>query len=64
MTYTKEQGISSGMKKLLMLGGSMQQIPAIKAARDKGHYVITCDYAPENPGHAYAHEYHNVSTID
>lgn len=27
-------------------------------------YVITCDYLPGNPGHAYAHEYHNVSTTD
>ena len=52
------------MKKILMLGGSMQQIPAIKAAKEKGLYVITCDYAPENPGHAYADEYHNVSTTD
>ena len=39
------------MKKLLMLGGSMQQIPAIKRAKEMGHYVITCDYMPENPGH-------------
>lgn len=52
------------MKKLLMLGGAMQQIPAIKAARDMGYYVITCDYLPQNPGHRFAHEYHNVSTTD
>lgn len=52
------------MKKLLMLGGSMQQIPAIKMAKELGYYVITCDYLPENPGHAYADEYYNVSTTD
>ena len=52
------------MKKILMLGGSMQQIPAIKKAREMGCYVITCDYCPENPGHKYADEYHNVSTTD
>lgn len=52
------------MKKLLMLGGSMQQIPAIKAAKEMGHYVITCDYLPENPGHKFADEYYNVSTTD
>ncbi len=52
------------MKKLLMLGGSMQQIPAIKQAKEMGHYVITCDYCPENPGHKFADEYHNVSTTD
>ncbi len=52
------------MKKILMLGGAMQQIPAIKEAKEKGYYVITCDYLPENPGHKYAHESHNVSTTD
>lgn len=52
------------MKKVLMLGGSMQQIPAIKRAKEMGYYVITCDYLPENPGHQYADEYHNVSTTD
>lgn len=52
------------MGKILMLGGSMQQIPAIKEANEMGYYVITCDYAPENPGHKYADEYHNVSTTD
>lgn len=52
------------MKRILMLGGSMQQIPVIKQAKEMGHYVITCDYLPENPGHAFADEYHNVSTTD
>ena len=47
-----------------MLGGSMQQIPIIKKAKEQGIYVITCDYAPENPGHKFADEYHNVSTTD
>ena len=47
-----------------MLGGSMQQIPVIKMAKEMGHYVITCDYAPENPGHKFADEYYNVSTTD
>lgn len=52
------------MKRVLMLGGSMYQTYAIKAARDMGYYVITCDYLPDNPGHQYAHEYYNVSTTD
>lgn len=42
----------------------MQQIPAIKRAKEMGLYVITCDYLPENPGHKYADEYVNVSTTD
>lgn len=52
------------MKKILMLGGAHSQIPVIKAAREMGHYVITCDYLEDNPGHKYAHEYYNVSTTD
>ncbi len=52
------------MKRVLMLGGSIYQTYAIKAAREMGYYVITCDYLPDNPGHQYAHEYHNVSTTD
>lgn len=47
-----------------MLGGSIYQTYAIKEAVRMGHYVITCDYLPSNPGHQYAHEYHNVSTTD
>ena len=39
-----------------MLGGSIYQTYAIKAARDMGYYVITCDYLPNNPGHQYAHD--------
>jgi len=52
------------MKKILMLGGSMQQIPSILAAKNMGLYTITCDYLPDNPGHKYADEYYNVSTTD
>ena len=52
------------MKRVLMLGGSIYQTYAIKEAVRQGHYVITCDYLPDNPGHRYAHEYHNVSTTD
>ena len=47
-----------------MLGGSIYQTYAIKEAVKQGHYVITCDYLPGNPGHKFAHEYHNVSTTD
>ncbi len=52
------------MKKILLLGGSMQQIPSIQMAKKLGYYAITCDYLPDNPGHKFADEYHNVSTTD
>ncbi len=52
------------MKKLLILGGANAQVPAIVRAKELGYYTITCDYLPENPGHAYSDKYENISTID
>ena len=52
------------MKKLLVLGGTYFQIPVIEYAKSRGHYVITCDYLPNNPGHKLSHEYHNISTTE
>lgn len=52
------------MKKIMFLGGAPTQVPPLKYAREQGHYIITCDYLPENPGHKLADEYHNVSTTD
>lgn len=51
-------------KRILFLGGAYQQILPILYAKEQGHYVITCDYLPGNPGHVHADEYHNVSTTD
>ena len=48
----------------MILGGSNFQLPLIKKAKEMGLYVITCDYLPDNPGHKFANEYHNVSTTD
>jgi biotin carboxylase len=52
------------MKKILMLGGSHFQVPAIRYAKAAGYHVITADYLPDNPGHRYSDEYYNVSTTD
>lgn len=52
------------MKKIMMLGGNAFQVSAIKRARELGYYVISVDYLPDNPGHKYSNEYHNVSTVD
>ena len=52
------------MKKLLILGGSNYIVPVIQKAHAMGVYVITCDYLPENAGHRYADEYHNVSIVE
>lgn len=52
------------MKKIMMLGGNFFQMSAIIRAKELGYYVISVDYLPDNPGHKYADEYHNISTID
>jgi len=50
--------------RVLFLGGAYSQIPILQEAKNRGYYIITCDYLPENPGHKFADEYHNVSTTD
>jgi len=51
-------------KRILFLGAAPSQIAPLRYARSQGHYVITCDYLPDNPGHKLADEWHNVSTTD
>ena len=51
-------------KKILILAGTHFQIPVIEYAKIRGHYVITCDNKPENPGHKAANEYVNMSTTN
>ena len=51
-------------KKILMLGGSAQQVVAINAAKDMGYYTVLCDYLPDNPGQYVADKYYNTSTTD
>ncbi len=52
------------MKKLLIIGASILQLPAIKKAKEMGLYVGVADYNPNAIGIPYADEYFNVSTID
>lgn len=52
------------MKRLLILGGSMLQIPAIKSAKSLGYHVGVADFDSNAPGIEYADEYFNISTID
>jgi biotin carboxylase len=52
------------MKKILLLGGSTQQIPAINYAKRKGYYTVLCDYLLDNPGQHYAEKFYCVSTTD
>lgn len=52
------------MKKVLIIGASILQLPAIRKAKELGYYVGVADYNPEAVGIPYADEYFNVSTID
>lgn len=52
------------MKKLMIIGASALQLPAILAAKEMGLYVGVIDYNPDAIGIKYADEYFNVSTID
>lgn len=52
------------MKKILLLGGSAQQIVAIKTARKHGYYTVLCDYLADNPGQYEADKFYLVSTTD
>lgn len=52
------------MNKILLLGGSAQQVIAIKAAKHLGYYTILCDYLPDNPGQYEADQFYLISTTD
>jgi biotin carboxylase len=52
------------MKRLLLLGGSTQQVPAIELANKQGYYTILCDYLPDNPGQYHVDKFYCVSTTD
>ncbi len=52
------------MKKILLLGGSAQQVVAIETAKQIGYYTVLCDYLPDNPGQYAADKFYLVSTTD
>lgn len=51
-------------KKLLFLGGSAQQVPAIQKAREIGLQTVLIDYLPDNPGQFVADKWFQESTTD
>ncbi|MCR5600619.1 MAG: ATP-grasp domain-containing protein [Ruminococcus sp.] len=52
------------MKKILLLGGSAQQVVAIETAKRLGYYTVVCDYLSDNPGQFVADRFYLVSTTD
>jgi biotin carboxylase len=51
-------------KKLLLLGGSAQQVIAIETAKKLGYETVLCDYLPDNPGKDHADRFYQISTTD
>lgn len=56
--------VISKKQKILLLGGSFGQIPAIKEAKRRGLYTILCDYLPDNPGKDLVDKFYLASTTD
>ena len=52
------------MKKILLLGGSSQQVIAIQKAKSLGYYTVLCDFLSDNPGQNYCDKFYLVSTTD
>lgn len=52
------------MKKILLLGGSAQQVIAIETAKKLGYYTILCDFLTDNPGQYSADKFYLISTTD
>lgn len=52
------------MKKLMIVGASVLQLPAIKKAKEMGLEVAVVDFNPEAIGIAIADKYYNASTMD
>lgn len=52
------------MKKILLLGGSAQQIVTIKTSKQLGYYTVLCDFLTDNPGQYEADKFYMVSTTD
>ena len=59
-----EKAMVTGVKKILLLGGSAQQVVAIDAAKRLGYYTVLCAYLPDNPGQYAADKFYPVSTTD
>ena len=52
------------MKKIMILGVGIYQVPLIKKAKELGLYVIVCSIKGNYPGFAYADKIYYVNTTD
>lgn len=52
------------MKRIMILGGSENQLPLIKCAKELGYKIVLCDYSETNIGKPLADKFFCVSTLD
>lgn len=52
------------MKRLMIIGASVLQLPAILKAKEMGFYVGVADFNPQAVGRSYADEFFDASTMD
>ena len=52
------------MKKLMIMGAGIYQVPLIKAAKEMGIYTIAVSIPGKYPGSAYADEVLHINTVD
>ena len=52
------------MKKLMIMGAGIYQVPLIKAAKEMGIYTIAVSIPGNYPGFAYADEVLHINTVD
>lgn len=52
------------MKRLMIIGASVLQLPAILKSKEMGLHVAVADFNPQAIGIPYADQYYNASTMD
>lgn len=52
------------MKKIIILGGGINQIPLIEKAKEMGYYIILCDFRNNVPGIGMSDQYYQIDTMD
>lgn len=52
------------MRKIMILGGNVAQVPLIRAAKRENYYVVLVDYTSTNPGIALVDKHYQVTFMD
>lgn len=52
------------MKRIMILGATVVQMPLINMAKSFGYYVAVCDWTTTSPGIAVADSHHQVNILD